>query len=198
VAIAAARETRITTPAGTDLRILATPRSATGGCPAPGPGPNPVQCVDGECHEPGTWDESCGGVTAVLPDDAEGVVVVDHSIPPLGLLREPIRLRVEARRVTQIEGGAEAARLRQWLEETGAASAFTCPAEWGVGTHAACIDSGNFLEHEKALGAVHVALGDDRRFGGASAAPIHVDGVLCDARVELDGRVILDHGRFLL
>jgi hypothetical protein len=41
------------------------------------------------------------------------------------------------------------------------------------------------------------ALGDDRCFGGDSAAPIHVDGVLTGASVELDDTPILDQGRIL-
>jgi leucyl aminopeptidase (aminopeptidase T) len=197
--VARAREVRITSPLGTDLRILQEPNLEDPPTYfTPVTWPNPIQCLDGECHEPGTWDESAGGSLGIVCDDAEGVVVVDHSTPPFGLVREPITLRVAGRRVVSIEGGADGARLERWLASYGDPNVYVCPAEWGLGMHRCCIDSGNFLEHEKAYGSIHVALGDDVRFGGGHPSPIHIDGVLFGARLEVDGRVILENGEFLL
>jgi leucyl aminopeptidase (aminopeptidase T) len=197
-AIASSREARIFSAAGTDLRIEIGDLS--GELPrldSPRPGPNPVQCLDGECHEPGTWDESAGGVVAAICANAEGVVVVDHSLIPLGLLAEPIVLRIEDRRVVSIEGGTEADRLRAYLASFDDQEVYTCPAEWGFGTHPCCVDSGNFLEHEKALGAFHAALGDDIRFGGTHFAPIHSDAVFRRGSLELDGELAVEDGRLL-
>jgi leucyl aminopeptidase (aminopeptidase T) len=199
VALAQGRAAHITTQHGTDLRIemdatLDDPETYY----SPVVWPNPVQCCDGLCHDPGTWDEAAGGVVGVLCTNAEGTIVIDHSIPPFGLLREPIAIRVEDRRAVAFEGGREAQVLERWLAAKGNENVYVCPAEWGVGTHRACIDSGNFLEHEKAYGTIHVALGDDMRFGGGHSAPIHIDGVLTGARLEVDGNVILDDGEFNL
>jgi leucyl aminopeptidase (aminopeptidase T) len=199
VALARAKSSRITTPHGTDIHIemepnLDDPESYY----SPVAWPNPIQCCDGLCHEPGTWDESAGGNVGLVCADAEGVLVIDHSIPPFGLLHEPIVVRVEGRRAIAFEGSREAHLLKEWLAAKNDANVYVCPAEWGVGTHRGCIDSGNFLEHEKAYGTIHVALGDDTRFGGGHAAPIHIDAVMTKACLELDGKVILDAGEFKL
>lgn len=197
VLLARGRSAHVTTPYGSDFRIE---MEASDLDPetyySPVIWPNPIQCCDGLCHERGTWDESAGGNVGVLCSDAEGVLVIDHSIPPFGLLREPIVIRLKGRRAVAFEGGREAQLLERWLAEKSDDSVYICPAEWGLGTHRGCIDSGSFLEHEKAYGTIHVALGDDMRFGGGHPAPIHIDGVLTRGTLELDGERILDAGEF--
>jgi hypothetical protein len=199
VALARGRSARLTTPHGTDLRIEMEPSGADPqSYYSPVIWPNPIQCCDGICHDPGTWDESAGGNVGIVCTDASGVLVVDHSIPPFGLLDDPITIHVKGRHAIGFEGGREAHALERWLSEKKHDNVFVCPAEWGVGTHRGCIDSGNFLEHEKAYGSVHVALGDDMRFGGGHPAPIHIDGVLTRATLEIDGTVVLDAGKFTI
>jgi leucyl aminopeptidase (aminopeptidase T) len=199
VALARGRAAHLTSRNGTDFRIEMEPSEADPeSYYSPVIWPNPIQCCDGLCQEPGTWDESAGGNVGVLCTVANGVVVVEHSIPPFGLLHEPIAIHVEGRRAIGFEGGREAKLLEAWLAAKGDENVYNCPAEWGLGTHRACIDSGNFLEHEKAYGSVHVALGDDMRFGGGHPAPIHIDGVLMGATLEVDGAVILEAGEFAL
>jgi leucyl aminopeptidase (aminopeptidase T) len=196
-ALARASEAHITSEFGTDFRIAMEPvLDDPPSYYSPRIWPNPIQCCDGVCQEPGTWDECAGGNIGVICTDAQGVLVIEHSIPPFGLLREPIVVHVENRRAVRFEGGREAALLERWLEAKHDDHVYVCPAEWGLGTHRACIDSGNFLEHEKAYASIHVALGDDTRFGGGHAAPVHIDGVLFGARLEVDGRVILENGEF--
>ena len=196
--IATADEARMFSEAGTDLRIELGDLSGTldtlDHCR---PGPNPIQCLDGQAREPGTWDESAGGITATVCQNAEGVMVVDHSIWPIGLLDEPIVLHVEDRRVVKIEGESEARQLERYLESFDDPNVYHCPAEWGFGLHGCCIDSGNFLEHEKALGNFHAALGDDTRFGGTTYAPVHLDAVFVRGSLELDGTLVASNGEIL-
>ena len=196
--IARSRSARMFSKAGTDLRIELDDLSGTLDmefhCL---PGGNPIQCLDGQAREPGTWDESAGGITAAVCTNAEGIVVVDHSIWPIGLVHEPITLHVEERRVTRIKGGAEARRLEAYLASFDDPNVYHCPAEWGLGTHGCCIDSGNFLEHEKALGNFHAALGDDIRFGGEVYAPVHLDAVFVRGSLELDGELVAHDGELL-
>jgi leucyl aminopeptidase (aminopeptidase T) len=54
------------------------------------------------------------------------------------------------------------------------------------------------LEDEKILGTIHVALGDNHSFGGTIRVPSHQDGIVLSPTVEVDGRRILDDGRFML
>ena len=196
--MATSRSARMFSEAGTDLRIelddqshlLDTFEHCRGGA-------NPIQCLDGQAREPSTWDESAGGITAAVCADAEGVVVIDHSIWPIGLVHEPIVLHVADRRVVRIEGGAEARRLETYLASFDDPNVYHCPAEWGIGTHGYCIDSGNFLEHEKMLGNFHAALGDDIRFGGTNYAPVHLDAVFVRGSLELDGQLVARGGEFM-
>ena len=54
------------------------------------------------------------------------------------------------------------------------------------------------LEDEKILGTVHVAFGASAAFGGTVSVPIHLDVVVTDASLEVDGQQVLDAGRYVL
>ena len=71
-------------------------------------------------------------------------------------------------------------------------------AELGVGTNANAILTGAMLEDEKILGTVHVAFGASAGIGGTVSVPIHLDVVVLDASLEVDGRQVLDRGRYVL
>jgi leucyl aminopeptidase (aminopeptidase T) len=71
-------------------------------------------------------------------------------------------------------------------------------AELGVGTNDAAQLTGNMLEDEKILGTVHIAFGASAGIGGTVSVPIHLDVVVLDATLELDGRTVLDAGRYVL
>jgi leucyl aminopeptidase (aminopeptidase T) len=47
--------------------------------------------------------------------------------------------------------------------------------------------SGKTVEDEKVLGTAHVAIGNNRNFGGRSSAPYHWDGIITRATLWLDG-----------
>jgi leucyl aminopeptidase (aminopeptidase T) len=57
--------------------------------------------------------------------------------------------------------------------------------------------SGLALESEAALGTGHIALGNNLAYGGRVDAPGHLDCVLRDVSVYLDGELIADKGRFV-
>jgi leucyl aminopeptidase (aminopeptidase T) len=54
------------------------------------------------------------------------------------------------------------------------------------------------LEDEKILGTVHVAFGASIAIGGTVSVPIHLDCVITEASLSIDGTQVLDEGRFLL
>jgi leucyl aminopeptidase (aminopeptidase T) len=54
------------------------------------------------------------------------------------------------------------------------------------------------LEDEKILGTIHVAFGASAGIGGTVAVPIHLDVVVTEASLEIDGRQVLDRGQFVL
>jgi aminopeptidase len=115
--------------------------------------------------------------------------VVDASHGGVGRVEVPIRIGVEEGRAVRIEGGREAARLRDLLESVGEPEAF-CLAEFGIGCNHAARVCGITLEDEKVLGTCHLALGRNDLFGGTVRASVHVDGVLRGLRVLLDGEAL--------
>jgi leucyl aminopeptidase (aminopeptidase T) len=54
------------------------------------------------------------------------------------------------------------------------------------------------LEDEKILGTVHVAFGASIAIGGTVSVPIHLDCVVTEASLTVDGTPVLDEGRFVL
>ena len=54
------------------------------------------------------------------------------------------------------------------------------------------------LEDEKILGTVHVAFGASAGIGGTVSVPIHLDVVVLDATLVVDGTTVLDDGRYVL
>ena len=54
------------------------------------------------------------------------------------------------------------------------------------------------LEDEKILGTVHIAFGASAGIGGTVSAPIHMDVVVLDAGLRVDGVTVLDGGRWVL
>lgn len=70
-------------------------------------------------------------------------------------------------------------------------------AELGIGTNPAAILTGNVLEDEKVIGTAHLAFGTSAGLGGVNAAGVHIDGVMLQATVEVDGQRLLDNGRLV-
>jgi leucyl aminopeptidase (aminopeptidase T) len=66
-----------------------------------------------------------------------------------------------------------------------------------LGLNDRAVLSGLVLEDEKVLGTVHIALGDNSTFGGTVEVPSHLDGVLLNPTLWLDGKKILEQGRLI-
>jgi leucyl aminopeptidase (aminopeptidase T) len=71
-------------------------------------------------------------------------------------------------------------------------------AELGVGTNDRARLTGNVLEDEKILGTAHVAFGASAAIGGTVSVPIHLDAVVTEASLTIDGVVVLEAGRLVL
>ncbi len=71
-------------------------------------------------------------------------------------------------------------------------------AELGVGTNDRATLTGNVLEDEKILGTVHVAFGASAGIGGTVSVPIHLDCVVLEPTLEIDGTPVLEGGRWVL
>jgi leucyl aminopeptidase (aminopeptidase T) len=71
-------------------------------------------------------------------------------------------------------------------------------AELGVGTNDRAMLTGNVLEDEKLLGRIHLAFGASAAIGGTVAVPIHLDVIVTEASLTIDGTPVLDQGTLVL
>ncbi|MCZ7589125.1 MAG: hypothetical protein M5U27_09800 [Gaiella sp.] len=183
--LGAASSARLTTAAGTELELAL--------------GDRPGTALTNELAFPGGWGalpDFFEAAVAPLEESALGVLVVDGMSLVTGLADEPIVLQVEQGRVAGLRGGA-AEMLRAYLEAAGENADVVC--ELGVGTNgvAPTALTGGFVD-KRIAGTAHLGLGDNLGLGGASRAATHTDVLVRDARLELDGRVVVADGRLRL
>ena len=176
-------EARITCRNGSDLRIGLEGR---------------MGIVDaGELGSRGAFGNlPCGeGFIAPVEGTTNGTLVIDGSIADVGLLESPVELTVREGHLVGATGD-DGARLMELLTAHGEDG--TNVAELGIGTNEEAILTGNILEDEKILGTCHVAFGASRAIGGTVQVPVHLDCVVLEPTVELDGETIVAGGDLLV
>lgn len=147
----------------------------------------------GLCDRPGDFSNLPGGEVSIAPVNAEGVLVVDGSITPLGYLESPLEIVIRQRRIVSIKG-SRAQELVSFLEEFGP-DAFNV-AEIGIGMNPMARLCGTVLEDEKVLGTVHIGVGDNSHMGGKTLAKlvpvdVHIDGVVVsNPKLFADDRLV--------
>lgn len=152
----------------------------------------------GILHGPGSFSNLPAGEASIAPDEGEteGVLVVDSGMGCRPEEGDSLVLTIREGKAYRISGGTAAARLRRQLAQYGPSSRMV--AEFGIGTNDSAKLSGHSLEDEKVLGTIHLAIGNNVSFGGNNNVPIHLDGVVYNATVEIDGKRILEKGKYLL
>jgi leucyl aminopeptidase (aminopeptidase T) len=172
---------RVTSPAGTDLRMRVDKKG------------DPFW----EEEKHGGFAQMLGGQSGPMAhrESFEGVLVYDGAIwPPadIGLVRSPVRLTIEGGYVTRIEGGVEATAYDRWLR------GFESPAAMLM-DHA-CYGfnpgvkrpSGRILEDERVFGCMQFGIG-----ATDLGSPIHSDGVVLNPSVWLDDVPVEEAGRYV-
>jgi len=181
----------VATRLGTELTATFTPRHRW------------VPC-DGRYWDQGLWGNLPEGEVFTAPLSVDGLLVGeelgDHFSPRYGRLEEPVRIRVKEGRVVGVELNGRP-DIRAELETYLAQSPNSDRAgEFAIGTNVGLTRIvGNFLQDEKFPG-VHVAFGDP--YGPETGAdwdcPSHVDVLASRADVWVDGRQLMQDGRFLI
>jgi leucyl aminopeptidase (aminopeptidase T) len=182
-ALNSGKEARITCPRGSDFRVGLDGRTGI---------------VDGgELSTRGAFGNlPCGeGFIAPVEGTGEGTLVVDGSIAEVGLLDTPTKLTIREGHLTGAEGKA-GKKLMSLLTPHGEDA--TNVAELGIGTNEEAILTGNVLEDEKILGTAHVAFGASAAIGGTVQVPVHLDCVLLEPTVEIDGEVVVSGSELLI
>jgi leucyl aminopeptidase (aminopeptidase T) len=180
-----ARGAHLTTAKGTDLRFNLEGRSA---------GPD-----TGILRNPGDFGNLPAGEAYIAPLEGmtEGLLIIDGAIGDSGVLSgETIEIKVQEGYAVAIRGGKAARMLEASIAPYGREARNI--AELGIGANERAKLIGNILEDEKVLGTVHVALGKSKALGGLVDVPVHLDGVVLEPTLEIDGFKVLDRGRMLL
>jgi leucyl aminopeptidase (aminopeptidase T) len=178
-AMSGATECRITSPAGTDVTLSIAGRRAVSD--------------DGHLQEPGAFGNLPAGEAYIAPIETtgDGVIVFDGSLATHGLLHKPLRIKLQGGSAVAASGEAA-----DWLLSTLDAGGEhgRSIAEIGIGTNPNAPLSGSTAVDEKVLGTAHLAFGTSASFGGRNVSSIHIDGVMLEPTVELDGQRLLDGG----
>lgn len=173
---------RLTTPGGTDLSGSVEGR--------------PGRALYGVARNPGDYmappDVEAG--TAPVEESSTGLVVVDADFLFMGQgpLDGAVALHFEDGLLRGIEG-AESGRLTEMIERC-ADPRMTNLAEVSLGLNPNGRVCGVAMETESTLGSAHIALGNSIAYGGTVDAVAHLDCVMRDATLELDGVVVMAEG----
>lgn len=197
-----AKECRVTSRYGTDFTYRVDNRIFVP--PLPGPNFDPYKIVDFDKDE----NRKGGNLyyylfptgemnVAPIEGTANGKLVIELTMHHLGRLEDPIELNVTDGRVVSIEGGASARALRDYLAVYGDENAYMCPAEASVGVNAKALIRGIQREDKNIYGAMHFGLGTNIDVGGSIRSKIHMDGVILEPTLYVDGEMRIEHGKFL-
>lgn len=158
---------------------------------------------DGRYWEQGLWGNLPEGETFTCPATLDGELAAeemgDWFTEKYGLLSPPLRLVIRGGRVvaTDTPDARLATEVTAYLSQHPNSNR---AGEFAVGTNVGLSRIvGNFLQDEKFPG-VHVAFGDPYGFetGADWDCPSHVDALASHATVSVDGRAIMENGRFLV
>ena len=179
-----AREIRFTAPGGTDMTFSAVGMKGRG--------------LDLLAHNPGEF-RSMSVEANVGPafGTANGVVVFDASIPIVGPLDEPVRVRIEKGFAVEIEGGEKAKQFARLLMDFDDPYVYNI-GEFGIGLNPCARPTGNsYVEDESAIGTCHIGFGTNLSQGGNIKAACHIDAIVLSPTVEADGRLIMKEGELV-
>ena len=158
----------MTCPRGTDLTLTIEGRRAI--------------ADDGDLRSAGSLGNMPFGEGFIAPTGGEGRLVAT-TIAGQGRVGEAV-LEVRDGALAHAHGPA-GHQLLETLDRHGPAGRNL--SELGIGAHHAARICGNVLEDEKALGSAHIAFGSSSSFGGTVTVAVHIDCVVPDARIALDG-----------
>ncbi len=185
-----AEKISVTTSLGTDLVATFSPSLKW------------IPC-DGRYWEQGRWGNLPEGETFTCPQSVDGLIAAeemgDWFTEKYGLLSPPVRLVVKGGRLVSVETPDDrlSADIREYTAQHPNSNR---TGEFAIGTNVGLSQIvGNFLQDEKFPG-VHVAFGHPAGYetGADWDCPSHVDVLASHANVSVDGRLIMENGRFLV
>ena len=180
-----ASEARLKTPNGTDLRFEISGRKA--------------KALAGTARTPGSWCSLPHGESAISPIEgtATGKLVGPYLVEDreIGRPKEPYELIIREGNIVEVKGGIEAQSLERLLEKSGPSSRNI--AELAIGTNRRARIETGLREAKKAWGTAHIGIGDNQSIGGVVESPLHIDHIVLQPTVWLDGQEVVHDGKLL-
>ncbi|MEK6346233.1 MAG: 2,5-dihydroxypyridine 5,6-dioxygenase [Burkholderia sp.] len=159
---------------------------------------------------PGRWDHWPSGFALTFPNErgAHGRIVIDRGdilLPQKHYVQEPIALTVENGFATRIEGGVDAALLRDYMAAFDDPEAYAIShIGWGLQPRARWSTLGLYdreatigMDARAYEGNFLFSLGPNNEAGGARTTACHIDVPLRHCTVSLDGEPVVRDGRTL-
>ncbi|MDI6826577.1 MAG: aminopeptidase [Candidatus Aenigmarchaeota archaeon] len=145
---------------------------------------------DGIIHEKGKFGNLPAGEICVAPVEgtSSGVIIIDR----MADYGNRVKYTVKDGFARKIEGSE---LLEKEVDRLGLKARNI--AEIGIGTNPNAKIIGNVLEDEKVFGTIHVALGDNLSFAGNINVPLHVDGIILNPTLEVDGKILIKDGKWV-
>ena len=138
----------------------------------------------------------CGEVyTTALEDSPEGTAIFDEVYMQKGDMVKNLKCRFEKGHLVDSSADENYDVFRNlWDVATGDRDRI---AEFAIGTNPAVTRPiGDPLFDEKIFGSVHLAIGENRMYGGKADSSIHWDFVILEPTVIIDGETIVEAGKF--
>lgn len=161
----------------------------------------------GEYHRQGVWGNLPGGEVFTCPARVDGKMVVDGVLGDFfakkygKLKRTPVTIEIKNSRVVPGSVSSKNKTLqKELLQYLSSGKNSDRVGEFAIGTNIGLIRLiGNLLQDEKFPG-IHIAFGDpDKKKTGANwKADSHVDGVLLNCTIKVDGKTIMKDGKFTI
>lgn len=176
---------RVTTPAGTDLRMGKKGRN---------PGFFNGVIKDGKGY-------SSASIEVYVPIEetkTEGVMMLDGSLGYIGKAEEVTKIEFREGRIVDIEETPTGIRLKKYMEAY-RDSRIYIGGEFGIGLNSFSRCIGDcYIEDESAYGTFHIGLGRNIALGGTQNAKGHFDLVCLEPDIYADNRQLMQEGKIIL
>ena len=135
-----------------------------------------------------------------VENKSNGRIVVDGSVThdKIGLLRESITLEINAGQIIGMSGSQDILdALRLIFKAANSDRAYTL-AEFGIGFNEKASLCGQMLVDEGAADCLHFGFGANHTVGGENNVSFHIDFVMKNGSVLLDGKTVIEHGKVVV
>ncbi|HXQ92319.1 MAG TPA: aminopeptidase, partial [Nitrososphaerales archaeon] len=139
---------------------------------------------------PGNWGavpDYAEAAVAPLETGSTGKLRVNGMIVSLGKVDYPVDLKFVSGKLVKIDGKRTASDFEKLLGNDPTARIL---CELGFGTNHLRRDLRGEFDDKKALGSVHIALGDNHTFGGENRSALHIDCLVVKPTVLIDGAAL--------